>query len=439
MKLQKITIDNFRCFKHFEITMAKGVSLLIGRNGVGKTSLIKAIVYSLHFIFTNDKSMGDDFLSAGNPDLKMSSLSYGEFYREPEGASASADANFHGEMLYGDKHIVWDMYRRSTSGSSLYPSKYLAAYHDFMNQYKENNILPVIAYFSDSFPHKESNVSSFAKKQIDSFGGVLRNFGYYQWDNENACTTIWQQRLVNALIKSASIDDVDDFSSCESRYVIDLMIKFSKPITENCDTTFEIKKVFFAFAADKKPELWLRMTSGRDIPFSDLPAGYLRIYSIVLDIAYRAFILNRNANLNPVGLVIIDEIDLHLHPSLALEIVERFTKTFEEIQFIISTHSPIVMSRLPDNNGNNKIFKLISGNKGPSIITDNNVYGIDYNSILTDFLGINQYEDDINFLVKSIEALRKMGRDDLVEKRKKELLNLVGEAKFNKLMNDHIE
>ena len=74
-----------------------------------------------------------------------------------------------------------------------------------------------------------------------------------------------------------------------------------------------------------------------------------------------------------------------------------------------------------------------------SIITDNNVYGIDYNSILTDFLGINQYEDDINFLVKSIEALRKMGRDDLVEKRKKELLNLVGEAKFNKLMNDHIE
>ena len=89
--------------------------------------------------------------------------------------------------------------------------------------------------------------------------------------------------------------------------------------------------------------------------------------------------------------------------------------------------------------GNNKIFKLISGNKGPSIITDNNVYGIDYNSILTDFLGINQYEDDINFLVKSIEALRKMGRDDLVEKRKKELLNLVGEAKFNKLMNDHIE
>ena len=217
------------------------------------------------------------------------------------------------------------------------------------------------------------------------------------------------------------------------------MIKFSKPITENCDTTFEIKKVFFAFAADKKPELWLRMTSGRDIPFSNLPAGYLRIYSIVLDIAYRAFILNRDANLNPIGLVIIDEIDLHLHPSLALEIVERFTKAFDGIQFIISTHSPIVMSRLPENNGNNKIFKLMSGNQGPSIITDDNVYGIDYNSILTDFLGINQDQDNIDFLVKSIEALKNMGRYDLVEKRKKELLNLIGKTKFNELMNDHIE
>jgi DNA repair exonuclease SbcCD ATPase subunit len=50
---------------------APGVSIIIGRNGAGKTSLIRAMVYSLYFMFTNDRSMGDDYLSAGNPDLKM--------------------------------------------------------------------------------------------------------------------------------------------------------------------------------------------------------------------------------------------------------------------------------------------------------------------------------------------------------------------------------
>ena len=69
MLYQKLSIDNFLCFDHFDIQFAPGVSIIIGRNGAGKTTLIRAMVYSLYFMFTNDRSMGDDFLSAGNPDL----------------------------------------------------------------------------------------------------------------------------------------------------------------------------------------------------------------------------------------------------------------------------------------------------------------------------------------------------------------------------------
>ena len=44
MLYQKLVIDNFLCFDHFEMQFAPGVSIIIGRNGAGKTSLIRAMV-----------------------------------------------------------------------------------------------------------------------------------------------------------------------------------------------------------------------------------------------------------------------------------------------------------------------------------------------------------------------------------------------------------
>lgn len=100
MLYQKLIIDNFLCFDHFEMQFAPRVSVIIGRNGAGKTSLIRAMVYSLYFMFTNDRSMGDDFLSAGNPDLKMRSIRFDEFHRNKSTDDAAADANFHGEIEF---------------------------------------------------------------------------------------------------------------------------------------------------------------------------------------------------------------------------------------------------------------------------------------------------------------------------------------------------
>jgi len=412
--------------------LSDGVSLLIGKNGAGKTSLIKAIVYAMHFLFTNDKSMGDDYLSAGNPDLKMRSMEYDEYYRQSSDAEVSAYANLHGKLLFEGENIEWDMYRRSTPGSAVNPAKYQNAYRKFISLYKQHNHLPVLAYFSDSFPHKESNVSTFAKQQINSFDKVLRNFGYFQWAADNACTTIWRQRLANAILKSRQLDDTNDFSYKEMMYVTGMLRKFSCPTTENSDPDYEIKNVFVALDADNRPELWLRLASGVDITFSNLPAGYLRLYSIVMDIAYRAFLLNRDPGIEPGGLVVIDEIDLHLHPSLALEVVERLTAVFPEMQFVMSTHSPLVMSGLPEDGGHNKIFHIVKGQPHP--LSGQEVYGIDYNTIISDYWGIRQKNDEVDFLLENIRILAKMGRSDLMEIRKKELLRLVGQDRCEKLL-----
>lgn len=435
MLYKKLVIDNFLCFDHFDIQFAPGVSVIIGRNGAGKTSLIRALVYSLYFMFTNDRKMGDDFLSAGNPDLKMRSIRYDEFHRNKSTDDVAVDANFHGEIEFLGTLIAWDMYRRSTSGSALNPAKYKPAYQQLMHLYRENNELPLVAYFSDSFPHKLTNISSFAKQQMSANGNTLRNFGYYQWDNETACVEIWQRRLLNSMAKVKQLeDDTDAFTKNEVDFVSRKLKQFSEVVNvDMCDASFEINRLFYMFDEEQKPELWLRLKSGREIKFDALPAGYKRLYSIVLDLAYRAYLLNRQADVEPTGLAMIDEIDLHLHPSLETEVVERFARTFPQLQFIMTSHSPLVISNLSSNNKRNKVFRLVAGEKSPHELPD--LFGVDYDDVLLDWMEGYPRNEELEFLRISMKRALEMNNNNLISMRKKELTELLhSEEKAERMM-----
>lgn len=425
MLYKKLVIDKFLCFDHFEMQFAEGVSVIIGRNGAGKTSLIRALVYSLYFMFTSDHSMGDDFLAAGNPDLKMRSIEFGEFHRNKSTDDAASDANFHGEIEFMGELIAWDMYRRSTSGSALNPARYKHAYQQLMHLYRENNRLPLISYFSDSFPHKLTKISPFAKQQMSANGKTLRNFGYYQWDNETACVEIWQRRLLNSMAKVKQLeDDTDTFTRNEVDFVSNKLKQFSQVINTNmCDASFEIDRLFYMFDEEQKPVLWIRLKSGKEIKFDGLPAGYKRLYSIVLDLAYRAYLLNRQADAEPTGFVMIDEIDLHLHPSLETEVVERFTRTFPHLQFVMTSHSPLVVSNLPSNNQRNKVFRLVADETKPHELPD--LFGIDYDDVLLDWMEGYPRNEELDFLKFSMKRALDMGNEQLISMRRKELEKLL--------------
>lgn len=216
--------------------------------------------------------------------------------------------------------------------------------------------LPLIACIYDSFPHRQTNISSFAKNEINNTDGILKNFGYYQWDSETACTTIWQMRLLNIMAKSLSLNDPYSQVSKEMDFIVQSLKVFSRPINADGDDNFEITNVFFTFQDGEKPQLWLQLKSGQELPFDNLPAGYLRLYGIVLDLAYRSYLINRDNPHDAIGLVLIDEIDLHLHPSLQLEVLERFHNVFPKIQFIMTTHSPLVVSSLKHEEGRNAVL-----------------------------------------------------------------------------------
>ena len=86
------------------------------------------------------------------------------------------------------------------------------------------------------------------------------------------------------------------------------------------------------------------------IPLLQLSDGYKCTISLIADIAYRMAILNPQLLDNVVsetpGIILIDEIDLHLHPSWQRRILNDLTTIFPKVQFIVSTHAPAVISSI---------------------------------------------------------------------------------------------
>ena len=434
MFLRRVTIDNYSCFKQFDVQLAEGINVIIGRNGAGKTSLIKSLVYLMNFMFTNDRSMGDHFLSAGNPDLKMSSIKQDEFYRFNANSEAVSYANFHGEMTFEGEDISWDMYKKSIFGASLYPSKYVDAYRKLMEMSTKTGRLPLLAYFSDTFPLNTTNISSFARNEISKTTDILRNFGYYQWDNETACTVIWQMRLLNVMAKSMSLKETNSAAVKENSYVLNTLKSFSRTINIDGDNSFEIDTLMLDYNGAEKLELWVKLKSGQEIPFEALPAGYHRLYSIVLDLAYRSYLLNRNNPDETTGLVLIDEVDLHLHPSLSIEVLERFRAVFPAIQFVVTTHSPLIITSLKSDEHKNQVLRLVSGENKPHVLPD--LYGIDYNAGLVDVMGINPTNEDVDYLKRAIIRAARRGDSANRKLKETELTGLLSESTFKKIIAD---
>ena len=150
-------------------------------------------------------------------------------------------------------------------------------------------------------------------------------------------------------------------------------------------------------AVEKNPVM--RFEDGHEAPWSELSDGYHVFIALVADIARRAVMLNEfdgaEAPARVEGVVLIDEIDLHLHPRWQRVALPRLREAFPRLQFIISTHSPQVLSSAE----NRQVRRLVDGQ-----IQDRNVFvsGRDTNAILRDLMRTDDRDDE------GVVALRRL-------------------------------
>ena len=425
MYLKKLHISNFRCFRDFTIEFAPGVTVLFGKNGSGKSTLIHAIHKALSFAFKNDKvEEGELTLSSGFPSLRPNQYRKKEdIVRDEKSGLSLPYICIHAEADFLETTLDWDMYAL-TSTFALQPSKYKTAYKLLMSRIKETGTFPVFAYFSDSFPHISTKASTLSKTQLS-----LRNLGYLGWDDETAYSDLWITRLTkiwtiwnrakmnvmqeeSALAKCEKLKASGDINENEYREDVDLhrarlenalkdFNKYNPEISSirECLVNFskklpgiDVQNVFVSVY--EEDGLCLETKDGQNPPFEKLPAGYKRIFYMALDIAYRSYILNGTTDSE--GIVVIDEIDLHLHPALEQVILQCFQETFPNIQFIVSTHSPLVLTDIDTVTGRNKVMRMTPACDAPE--EWRNIHGIDYNQMLEENMDVSKRKPEIQEL-----------------------------------------
>lgn len=88
-----------------------------------------------------------------------------------------------------------------------------------------------------------------------------------------------------------------------------------------------------------------------ELPLEAMSDGARSVISMAADIAYRMARLNpdmgEDVTLKTSGVVLIDEVDMHLHPSWQQTVVNDLVKAFPKVQFIVTTHSPQVLTSVP--------------------------------------------------------------------------------------------
>ena len=465
MYLKNLNIEYFRCFKKYEVEFAPRVTILFGKNGSGKSTLIHAIHKALSFIFK--RTDNEINLTAGFPELKVETFNKNtDGVRDWKTGMIYPYIKINANGAFMNIPLEWEMYA-STSTYNFRPTKYTNAYEKVIEKIRETEILPFIAYYSDSFPHIPK------PKKVTREQYELRNVGYIDWNQESACSELWieryrktwlewdranrtiereesalrncevllqkgmieteeynedvqlhKDRLARAQTEKNKYDDeINQIKSC--------LIKFSKG-----NPSHEIVDVFVSVYEEEG--VCLETKQGNNPSFHKLPAGYKRLFYMVLDIAYRSYMLNKHTN--PRGIVIIDEIDLHLHPELEKIVLKRFMETFPNLQFIVSTHSPLVLTGLETVNENNRILKMEAGQNTPEVMFD--IYGLDLNSGMQEVMGINPNDDELNRWISRCAYMRGKGYKEQADNLLKfiEAKNLLSsqeiENRINKILKD---
>jgi energy-coupling factor transporter ATP-binding protein EcfA2 len=117
-----------------------------------------------------------------------------------------------------------------------------------------------------------------------------------------------------------------------------------------------------------------------------LSDGERGLLALVFDLTRRLAIANPNSD-NPISdgfaLVLIDEIELHLHPKWQRDVLQRLRDIFKACQFVVTTHSPLVLGEVPARCV--RFLEFVNGRVSVTVPTE--AYGMDANRILQEFMG----------------------------------------------------
>ena len=414
--MYRITINNFRCYETKSMIFRRGINLLIGDNSVGKTSLLRACNLVINSFFCGYSDENTTWKSAEDDDfreVKTEQTIENEvkpinitFHLSDEDLPALtlADGTTIPTCWKDDKSgeyrdLVIEKKSKKNARNLVTGLKYLKDYASALQSNSviiengkaiQRNALPVYAYFTTEdihttrkFDKEKKNFKKYPQKP---------SFGYFESFDSKGLLDCWIKRLLVLRESKKGEEEIENVRNA---------IKSSLG-ANGCGIINDIE------IRHNDSEVIFLLTDGREVKTDLLSDGYRRLVSIVIDIAFRCALLNKTIYGNEAynrthGTVIIDEIDEHLHPALQVRILKALHDTFPNIQFIISTHAPLVMSSV-ETNEDNVVYKL-EYKDGIYTHKELNTYGLDASTIMDVYMDQVPRDLTIDKEIKAIEKL----------------------------------
>lgn len=378
MQIKQLTLKNYRRFEDLNISFESDndnkTTIFIGNNGAGKTAILDALVLNLSWLIARisrekgkGKSISDsDILNGKSSAAVYLWLRYNK-YPFPLTVTGTRKG-----------HIKQKSESQLTSASKLAEI--------FRQKLTENNesSLPLIVYYPVNrvvvdIPLKIRTRHNF--EQIDGYDNALQQGvdfrRFFEWFRD-------REDFENEL-KFKYVDEVAEILTFESTQIPSREKSEFKPLNEIVDKQLNAVRLaiklfmpdFEKLRVERKPRLRMVVNkNGKKLDVGQLSQGEKSLMSLVGDIARRLAMMNPALE-NPLegeGIVLIDEIDMHLHPQWQRSAIGNLNKTFPNCQFILTTHSPIVISETP----NLLVYALNDGETKKL----NNLYGMDVNHVL---------------------------------------------------------
>ncbi|MFH2813314.1 AAA family ATPase [Enterobacter ludwigii] len=379
--LKKISIVDYKRLRDVIVNLEDDLTVFVADNGYGKTTLLDAIAISLSWLRSNIQKKDKPGTYIREVDINNSK----------DALYASIAATFKVQELNANVLITnakdGVSFKRS---NDLQEIKLLATMYRYVNTFLDNSSLPVMAYYSivrsvvgggiDNRRKTGKNKISWSKFDVyDDFMFDRNDFGeFLNWlmflsnksvhenpiatDNpeslrkeiESINNTIEQLSIVSNIdlsiinqLKSSLEEKRFRLNKISSEGVLSSSVLYRNVINAILRFLPEFESINLVYSeTDVKLVL---IKNGIQLDAQQLSQGEKTILTLVGDLARRLSLLNPELQ-NPFegqGIVLIDEVDLHLHPSWQQKIIERLLTTFPNVQFVISTHSPQVLSTVP--------------------------------------------------------------------------------------------
>lgn len=415
MEITRFKLTDVGRFTDLEISLAptpnhpSNITVLVGNNGAGKTTLLKSLATSLSWLVARirtEKGNGnhlteDDVRNGATAALILIGVIDESLTRSNLADASSEDTVFTWGIARGRQG------RKAHIHSSLGGVSRLADHYRNQLTADDKASLPLIAYYPVErsvleIPLKIRTKHTF--DQLDGYDNAL-NRGvdfrrFFEWfrereDSENE-TGVSDTALAEISVKFGKDSDIWRTLS---------QLKASSRDRQSTAVRSAIAAFMPGFSnlrVQRKPRLHMAIDKdGVTLNVSQLSQGEKSMMALVGDIARRLAMMNQSLD-NPLegdGIVLIDEVDLHLHPKWQRSLIRQLSETFPNCQFVLTTHSPLVISDAKD------VLCYVLNNG--ELQEHNGLYGLDANQVLLEVMDTDvrnsEVQQRLNLLLKHLQ------------------------------------